>query len=439
MFDPLVEAHACYATALTFSHVGAVSTYTRRGFNLLAPCGAEADALRLSLLDLELQMMFASSYLPPPAANIERFVQLAARADIPRYKGRAQHYQGVLAWTVNSFTVGLEQVRAAMEALIACADLEGQYYTASSLGLFLSVNGQLERGVGLMRASLTLYDQIDPAQRDLPVMRLNRARLIVRLAMNLFDLDYFEEALEQLAIARSIYVEAGHPFGASTEYAQLYARVGDWAQAEHWAKLGMESDAQESDQAYARTLYGFILGQQNQIEAGIAQLEQSLATVTRIGLEGWQRALASVYLADLLLADSPAYDPERADKLNDAAFAIGETASVHYGSIYALVNKTRIALAAGDPAQAVQFAVEAANRVRARDTLTLVREEQVLYWEYCALQAVGQDGWPSLADAHRRLMIAAERIKSPAMRQSFLEAVPLHRLIKALYCDQTAA
>ncbi len=434
MDERLNEALRCYDAALKLDQAPEVLAQTTYALELLTSVAdVDADPLRLAVLDLALQTQLATSYLPPPAATVAHFSELAARANLPIYQARALHYHGLSAWTAESFEQGLKQVKHAMEALLTCGDLQGQCYAVSSLGLFMSVMGQLEGGVAFMRDSLILYEQLETEQRDLPLTRLNRARLMMRLALNLFDLDYFDEALHWLGEARAIYEQTGRLFGCTTEYAQLYARVGDWAEAERWAQMGMQHGSTESDRAYAQTIYGFILGQQNRTAEGITQLEQSLATVTRLGLERWQCALASVYLADLLLTESATYDPVRAEALSNAGLALGEAAAVHYGSIYGLLNKARLALNNHQSEAAVRYAVDAADRVRARDTLTLVREEEALYWEYAALRAAGRDGLPSLAAAHQRLQIAAERISDPAMRHSFLQNVPLHRLIETTY------
>lgn len=439
-FDALTQARQYYLDALKFGQLADVLSRTRAGMALLGGIEShDADALRLALLDLELLMQFSASYLPPPAEAVERFSALAARADMPIYNARALHYEGMMTWSTQNFEQGTAKVRMAMDMALACGDLEGQCHIVSTLGLFTSVTGQLERGVALMRGGLALHDQIETERRDLPMIQLNRARLMLRLALNLFDLDYFDEALHWLGEARGIYERLGRLFGCTTEYAQLYARVGYWAEAEHWAMEGMRHGAAESDRAYAQTMYGFILGQQGHIAEAIQQLEQSLETVTRVGLEKWQCALANVYLGDLLLADGPSHDAARSDVYNDAGYAIGEAAAVHYGTIYALINKARIALAKGSLEQAAAYAVAAADRVRTRDTLTLVREEEVLYWEYRALDAAGRDGLPSLTEAHRRLQVAAERISDGAMRQSFLGVVPIHRqIIEAYRAWQTA-
>lgn len=426
----LAEAQECYQRALILEQLPDVVAQTRRGLDLLGSTdGQEADILRLQLLDLELHLHSSESYLPPPADTTARFAQLAAQRNQSMFQARALYYQGIITWASRSFMDGVVALRQAVEALAACGDVEGQFSAVSSLGLFTSVTGNLDGGIALMRDGLALYERLDPARRDLPSFQLVRARLMVRIGLNLFDLDYFDEALSWLARARQVYERIGRLFGCTTEYAQLYARVGWWLVAEHWARLGIKRGPTESDCAYAQTLYGFILGQQGKIAEAMAEVEQALATVKRLNLERWQIALASVYMGDLLLADGPLHDPARAEVYSDAGFEIGEAGVVHYGSIYGLVNKARIALEKGSPERAVVLAVDAADRVRARKTLTLVREEEVLYWEYRALQAAGRDGRASLADAHERLQVAASRMSDPAMRESFLNTVPIHRAI----------
>ncbi len=430
MTTSLADAQECYQRALMLQQPADVIAQTRRGLGLLdGTSSPEADTLRLQLLDLELHIQSSESYLPPPADTTERFAQLAAQSNQSVFQARALYYQGIITWASRSFMDGVAALRQAVEALAACGDVEGQFSAVSSLGLFTSVTGNLDGGIALMRDGLALYDQLDPARRELPAFQLVRARLMVRIGLNLFDLDYFDEALSWLAQAREVYERIGRLFGCTTEYAQLYARVGWWQEAEHWAQLGIRHGPTESDRAYAQTLYGFTLGQQGKIAQAIAEVEQALSTVTRLNLERWQIALASVYMGDLLLADGPAHDLARAEAYSDVGFEIGEAGVVHYGSIYGLVNKARIALEQGDAERAAALAVDAADRVRARKTLTLVREEEVLYWEYRALQAAGRDGRSSLADAHERLQVAASRMSDPAMRDSFLSAVPVHRAI----------
>src|SRR5207253_1774936 len=104
-----------------------------------------------------------------------------------------------------SFIDGRDALRHAVEALVACGDIEGQFHALGNLGLFSSVAGDLAGGIALTRGGLNLYQQIEGARRELPVIQATRARLMLRLALNLFDLDYFSEALAWLAQARQVY------------------------------------------------------------------------------------------------------------------------------------------------------------------------------------------------------------------------------------------
>src|SRR5258706_12751839 len=104
----LTEAQQCYETASKLKAVTDLITETQRGVRLLdGISGPKADALRLALLDLELQGQSGETYLPPSPATVEQFARLSQVANLPVFQTRTLHYQGLVTWSGLSLDAGL--------------------------------------------------------------------------------------------------------------------------------------------------------------------------------------------------------------------------------------------------------------------------------------------------------------------------------------------
>jgi tetratricopeptide (TPR) repeat protein len=275
-----------------------------------------------------------------------------------------------------------------------------------------------------------------------PVLQHARNLGEMQLGITLFDTGHLGEALSRLTRCaerlRDEPLNAELPI-ALNYLAQVYAGLGRWRRAEETLREALAFEAERGGDsgwhAYNAALLAWVLSGDPARRAESRELiEQAWSETERTWLANLVPIVRNLYVEVLLAsADEDGDLLEQADRLAvDTCVETRRTGMVR-SEIAALSLRGRIHLRRANTTAARSFTQEALRVLEEVGDMPALRTEEVLYH---AAEASHADG--DRIEAHELLERArtvvsrkASHLEDPALRRSFLEAVPLNRRIFA--------
>ncbi|RME42279.1 MAG: hypothetical protein D6791_18135, partial [Chloroflexi bacterium] len=407
------------------------------------------------------------------AADLERMLEVARQLD-EHQQAQVYNRQSHYFWVIGEYDQAIGAASRALPLMQAAGDRLGEGETRLNLGQAARETGDYEAASHQFLTAASLFDEIGAMQPQ--------ARALTRVGTLHSELGEFEEALRYLeqALDVSRQIDSQHDQAyALDQMGIIYANTGDYSKALKHSQEALAIARSIGDRFLERVnlinvavMLAYLGDYEQAIDLAGAALEisraihdQSGEAVALINLGDFERALGRYgpalshlqvalglaeqlkrpflvaachhYLAETYRQHESRQNAERAIEHARLCIAAAEQAGTRH---YQVLGRSALAmalLARGEVEDALTTSTKAVEQLEALGAIE-GPEEEVYYHHFQVLQAAGRsdDAWQPLQKAWDLIQAKAQRISDPALRQSFLEQVPLNRQILRAAANQ---
>lgn len=411
--------------------------------------GAPGDVLTVRLSHLYLVATELWWNAGTPSEQVGEFADMAelaaARTGDPALRALAGCLRGRYLLATDGLPDAVAAFAAARELAGRSGSVLAELEALADLGHHL-VGLDLNGGLGVLREALAVVPRSGgvPAT-DLPLVRVQRARIPGLIGVVSYDAGWFGEA--EVALRRSLdglaALRAWDQHAMISNFlAQLLTETGRFAEAEHLLRAALASLQAHADLS---TYQGYNLGLLGKCYLDWGRIGAAEAAIGA----GWERltitrhaAIVPIlrnYLGELAMHPAnPHRDLPRARELFTETIAECQRTGFQRSGVAALTLRAVADLASGGLAAALDASERAVTRLAAAGTLPALRSEEVYLTRYKVLRAAGEatDAARWLDRASQTLREKAATLPTQELRDQFLAGTQVSRDIIAAAGDR---
>jgi len=326
-----------------------------------------------------------------------------------------------------------DEARACYERALALNRQSGNRKGEGEALNGLGVTAYYQRDFG---EALTYYRQAVEISQSIGD-RAREAWFSQNLAMAMKEAGEYGQVIEYLSAALSILQATGDRWAESNAWnglGILYQELGDLQRAQDCLNQGLQMSREigdESGQAYILVNLGLVARDRGDLAAAEQLLTKGLA----LAQEQEDKYLVSYFLSYLATVYLQTGQLEQAIEKADAALLGRQQADLRLFTTGDLATLGAAYLASNDIPKALDYTQQALLILEECGGEGPEFPQQDYFICYQVLRAAGQTdaACDALRSAYGLVMARAEKITDPAMRQSFLERVPVNREIVQEY------
>jgi len=315
-------------------------------------------------------------------ACYEQALALSRESGNRRHEAQALNYLGAVAYRQRNFAEAVAYHRQALEIRRAIGDRAGE-------------------GVSLFDLALATRDMGDYGQAQ----------------------GYFSEALDIQQTTRNRWEE----INVWNSLGGMYQQLGDLPKAQACLQRGLilaEEIGDEEGQAYLLSNLGLVVRDQGDLETAEKLLSDGLAIMQALD----NKHQISFFLSYLSTVSLQAGDYQQAIERAQEALSLRQELDLRLRMADDLATLAAAYLAAGNVAQALVYAGQALAILDGCGGQGPEFPQRDYFTCYQVLAAAGQEerAQAALQSAYNLVMARAEKTTDPALRQSFMERVPVN-------------
>jgi tetratricopeptide (TPR) repeat protein len=372
---------------------------------------------------------------------VDMATQAAARSADPALEALAECLYGRYLLATDGLPDAVAVFTKAAELADGSGSVLAELEALADLGHH-SVGLNMNNGISVLRDALAVAERaVEAPAADLPLVRIQRARIPGLIGVAAYDAGVFGEAESslRLSVQGLAVLRAWDQCAMISNYlAQLLTETGRFSQAEDilltaLAPLQAHADL-STHQGYNLGLLGKCYLDWGRFAAAAAAITAGWERVARTGHQAVLPILRN-YLGELAMhPDNPHRNLNRARELFNETIAECQQTGFQRSEVGALALRALADLAAGRLDDALDASERAVSRLEETGTLPALRSEEVYLTRYKVLRAadstVEAARWA--ACARQTLMAKAATLGSPQLRDQFLSGTPVSREILAV-------
>ena len=403
-------------------------------------------AVRLGHLYLVTTELWWNNGMPLERVRVlvEMTIDAAARSADPALQALAECLRGRYLLATDGLLDAVDVFARAVELAGRSGSVLAELESLADLGHH-SVGLNINRGTSVLRDALAAANRaVEVPAVDLPLVRINRARIPGLIGVAAYDAGWFGEAESSLrqSVQGLAALHAWDQYAMISNYlAQLLSETGRFAEAESILRTALEPLQSHADLS---THQGYNLGLLGKCYLDWGKIDAASAAITagwdRLVTTGHQAVLPILrnYLGELTMhPEYPRRDLGRARELFGETIEECLQTGFRRSEIGALALRALADLAAGRTADALEASERAVGRLEETGTLPALRSEEIYLTRFKVLSAVGAPAeaarWAERA--RQTLMAKAASLPSPKLRDSFLSGTPVSREIIAITAE----
>ncbi|MBN1955758.1 MAG: tetratricopeptide repeat protein [Anaerolineae bacterium] len=403
---------------------------------LLQLIDQESNDERRSLVYNRLAYWYDSQGDYPAAFSAaEEGLAAALQASNPRAEAGSLHRIASAAWRQGRFTAALEAAGRSLEAARAANDVTQEANSLTTIGV-------VYRSLSDLDAARRYYYMALDIRRTTGD-RKGEAISLSQLGNVFFDEGDYTRAFDHHQQALDLFQMVGDRQGEAWSRGGLgsvYLACGSYEEARHCFEEAIALRRAVSDrrgEAVAHADLGNVFIAMGELDAALTHLKKASSSLRAIGARR-DEVYALTYLAR---AQELVGNLDAAQVAHQAALSRRREQGQLFAGIENIAGLARTALKRNHLEAARTYTEEILHRIREHGIGKI--ESPFLIYQTCIqiLQTCDkhQSARPVLEEAHTMLLKRADRIEDPVLRRSFLERVPEHRGIIAMWQAEKVA